>query len=56
MVIKRPNDFWAGVMYIAFGAEPPAVSGVAVSTDTDNTGETAESFYGDVAFRARRPA
>ena len=40
----------------AFGAEPPAVSGVAVSTDTDNTGETAESFYGDVAFRARRPA
>lgn len=40
----------------AFGAEPPAISGVAVSTDTDNTGETAESFYGDVAFRARRPA
>ncbi len=40
----------------AFGAEPPAISGVAVSTDTDNTGETAESYYGDVAFRARRPA
>lgn len=37
----------------AFGAEPPAVKGVVVSTDTDNTGETAEAFYGDVAFRAR---
>jgi hypothetical protein len=24
-----------------------------VSTDTDNTGETAEAFYGDVAFRSR---
>jgi hypothetical protein len=37
----------------AFGAEPPAVSGVVVSTDTDNTGERAETYYGDVAFRAR---
>lgn len=40
----------------AFGAEPPAINGVAVSTDTDNTGETAESFYGDVIFRPRRPS
>lgn len=38
----------------AFGAEPPAVSGVVVSTDTDNTGERAETYYGDIAFRARR--
>jgi hypothetical protein len=38
----------------AFGAAPPAVSGVVVSTDTDNTGERAETYYGDVAFRARR--
>jgi hypothetical protein len=37
----------------AFGAEPPAVSAVAVSTDTDNTGERAEAYYGDIAFRAR---
>ncbi|MGH8709616.1 MAG: DUF3047 domain-containing protein [Burkholderiales bacterium] len=37
----------------AFGAAPPAVSGVVVSTDTDNTGERAEAYYGDVAFRAR---
>jgi hypothetical protein len=37
----------------AFGAEPPAINGVIVSTDTDNTGETAETFYGDIRFRAR---
>ena len=37
----------------AFGAAPPPVNGVVVSTDTDNTGETAEAFYGDVVFRAR---
>ena len=37
----------------AFGAAPPGVSGVVVSTDTDNTGERAEAYYGDIAFRAR---
>lgn len=38
----------------AFGEAPPAVKGVVVSTDTDNTGETAEAYYGDVVFRSRR--
>lgn len=37
----------------AFGEAPPAVKGVVVSTDADNTGETAEAYYGDVVFRAR---
>jgi Protein of unknown function (DUF3047) len=32
----------------AFGEEPPRVSGIAIMTDTDNTGETATAFYGDV--------
>jgi hypothetical protein len=36
-----------------FGAEPPATSGVVVSADTDNTGETAESYFGDIEFRTR---
>jgi len=40
----------------AFGAEAPAVNGVIISTDTDNTGGTAEAFYGDVLFRPRRPS
>jgi len=37
----------------AFGGEAPMVNGVIVSTDTDNTAEAAETFYGDVEFRAR---
>jgi hypothetical protein len=35
----------------AFGEEPPLISGVAIMTDTDNTGESAEAFYGDIVFR-----
>jgi hypothetical protein len=37
----------------AFGLEAPAINGVIVSADTDNTGETAESYFGDVEFRSR---
>ena len=42
----------------AFGQEGrnagpvPAVSGVIVSTDTDNTGESVEALYGDIEFRS----
>ena len=34
----------------AFGEDPPDVSGVAVATDSDNTGESATAFYGDIRF------
>ena len=34
----------------AFGEEPPMISGVAIMTDTDNTGETATAYYGDIFF------
>ena len=34
----------------AFGEPPPAVTGVAIMTDTDNTGEHALSYYGDIRF------
>lgn len=37
----------------AFGAEAGTVNGVIVSTDTDNTGESAEAYYGDISFGAR---
>lgn len=37
-----------------FGVEPPAASGVVVSADTDNTGESAESYFGDIEFKARQ--
>jgi hypothetical protein len=35
---------------LAFGAEPPRITGVAVATDTDNTGERAVAYYGDIEF------
>jgi len=35
----------------AFGKEPPFISGVAVMTDSDNTGESATAFYGDIIFK-----
>jgi hypothetical protein len=37
----------------AFGEEPPLVNGVAIMTDTDNTGESATAYYGDIAFKRR---
>ncbi|MCP9448017.1 MAG: DUF3047 domain-containing protein [Nitrospira sp.] len=38
----------------AFGEEPPMINGVAIMTDTDNTGERATAYYGDLVF-TRRP-
>ena len=38
-----------------FGADPPPVNGVAIMTDTDNTGGTARAYYGDIVFRRARP-
>jgi hypothetical protein len=35
----------------AFGEEPPTISGVAIMTDTDNTGESATAYYGDIFFK-----
>jgi hypothetical protein len=35
----------------AFGKEPPMISGVAIMTDTDNTGESAIAYYGDIPFK-----
>ena len=38
----------------AFRDEPPLVSGVAIMTDTDNTGESAIAYYGDIVFQKSR--
>lgn len=35
-----------------FGEEPPRVSGIAIMTDTDNTGASATAYYGDIVMRA----
>ncbi|HZP92713.1 MAG TPA: DUF3047 domain-containing protein [Burkholderiales bacterium] len=34
----------------AFGEAPPAITGIALATDTDDTRSHATAFYGDVAF------
>ncbi len=36
-----------------FGSEPPPVVGVALMTDTDDTGERMRAWYGDIAFVSR---
>ncbi len=36
-----------------FGGTPPRISGVAVMTDTDNTGETARAAYSDLVLKAK---
>lgn len=33
-----------------FGEEPPKIGGVALMTDTDNTGESAVGYYGDISL------
>jgi len=35
---------------LAFGRLPPPITGVAIMTDSDNTGESATSWYGDISF------
>lgn len=37
----------------AFGRPAPPVTGVIVSADTDNTGESVETYFGDVRFQRR---
>jgi len=37
----------------AFREEPPKISGVAIMTDTDNTGESATAYYGDIIFKRK---
>jgi hypothetical protein len=34
----------------AFNTDPPRIIGVAVSVDTDNTGESATTYFGDIDF------
>ena len=36
-----------------FGEDPPRLGGVAVMTDTDNTGEEAVAWYGDIVLETR---
>jgi hypothetical protein len=35
----------------AFNEEPGRITSIAVMSDTDNTGESVEAYYGDISFR-----
>ncbi|MGE5160323.1 MAG: DUF3047 domain-containing protein [Betaproteobacteria bacterium] len=35
----------------AFGADPGRLVGIGIMTDTDNTGESVEAFYGDILLK-----
>ena len=37
----------------AFGEDPPAINGIAIMTDADNTKGSATAYYGDIRMRAR---
>ena len=37
----------------AFGTPPPPVAAVAITTDTDDTGQSAVGYFGDIAFSRR---
>jgi hypothetical protein len=36
----------------AFGESPPAITGIAIGADTDQTGGTARSWFSDISFHA----
>jgi hypothetical protein len=36
----------------AFGTDAPRITGVAVAVDTDNTGESTVSYFGDIRFES----
>ena len=40
----------------AFGSEPGRIKAIAIMTDTDNTGQTVEAYYGDIAFMSSTDA
>jgi hypothetical protein len=35
----------------AFGKAPPMISGIAIMSISDNTGESATAYFGDIMFR-----
>jgi len=37
----------------AFGHDPPAITGIAIGNDTDQTGETALAWFGDFSVRTK---
>jgi len=45
--VEHQRDIYADYVR-AFGREPPAITGIAIMSDTDNTGERARAWFGDI--------
>jgi len=52
--LTEKRNIYEDYRYV-FKDEPPMISGVAIMTDTDNTGESATAYYGDILFFHARP-
>jgi hypothetical protein len=48
--IAEERDLYADYRRL-FGAEPPPIAGIAVMSDTDDTGERAVAYYGAIRLR-----
>lgn len=46
------RDVYADYLEL-FGSDPPRVKGVAIMTDSDDTGERVRAWYGDIEFLGR---
>ncbi len=49
--IKEERNLYKDFKKAFGGREPPRVSGIAVMTDSDNTGESGLSYYGDIRLK-----
>jgi len=49
--VAETRDVYADYRRL-FPGEPPAIAGIAVMTDTDDTGERAVAYYGPISLRA----
>ena len=50
--VPHPTSVQVPAWLKAFGAAPGTMLAVGVLTDTDNTGETADAWYGDIRLVA----
>jgi hypothetical protein len=50
-IVERRNVYEDFKML--FGDEPPEVGGIAIMTDTDQTGESVTAYYDDVIIEKR---
>lgn len=51
--VMEERDIYADYRRL-FGVDPPVAEAIAIMTDTDNTGSSAEAWYGDIILATER--